>query len=279
MFRLLLYNLRSNNIPSVSISHRDPLLFLGVRQALHVCVTPLAWLLFTHSPPLGLSQCLLLHLLSFLLRGTVPVTGHVQVVTKQITNLFQRATFGLGKQEVLNDNVDRAGNNEDQVKLPADAIQGDRSTDKRHFTCEIESRQTQCDAVGPKMVGENLGNVDVLGCVDEEAPPKYVLFVKGLVTHALTKWLIARAAPGSLTKKTKNTAALSPAVLSVSKKDAVRAQRKIRETTQPMEPISINRRLPNRSMYKAVQVLPMMVKLVQQALRRRGVDPDKPREA
>lgn len=129
------------------------------------------------------------------------------------------------------------------------------------------------------MVGENLGNVDVLGCVDEEAPPKYVLFVKGLVTHALTKWLIARAAPGSLTKKTKNTAALSPAMLSVSKKDAVRAQRKIRETTQPMEPISINRRLPNRSMYKAVQVLPMMVKLVQQALRRRGVDPDKPREA
>ena len=60
---------------------------------------------------------------------------------------------------------------------------------------------------------------------------------------------------------------------------AVSAQRKINDTTQPVDPMSMNFRRPNLSMYSAVQVLPMMVKLVQHALRSRGVEPLRPRLA
>ena len=77
----------------------------------------------------------------------------------------------------------------------------------------------------------------------------------------------------------KNTAAFSPFVFVVPRYVAVRAQRKISETVTPVAPTSKNVRRPNRSMKKAVQILPTMVKVVQHAFNNRGIDPESPREA
>ena len=75
----------------------------------------------------------------------------------------------------------------------------------------------------------------------------------------------------------KKTAAFNPAVLVVPRNEAVSAERKMSETTQPVEPMSMKVRRPKRSINKAVHTLPTMVKVVQQALRSRGIEPFKPR--
>lgn len=70
--------------------------------------------------------------------------------------------------------------------------------------------------------------------------------------------------------QTKNTAAFRPAVFVVPRYSAVSAQRKLSETTTPVAPIRRKVRRPSLSMYRAVHMLPKIVKVVQQALRRRG---------
>jgi hypothetical protein len=66
----------------------------------------------------------------------------------------------------------------------------------------------------------------------------------------------------------KDTAAFRPAVFVVLRYVAVRAPKKTSETVVPM---SRNVHLSKRSMYSAVQVLPMMVKFVQQAFSRQDL--------
>ena len=60
---------------------------------------------------------------------------------------------------------------------------------------------------------------------------------------------------------------------------AVKAHRKVTQVVQPMEPMSMNNLRPKRSTVRAATVLARMVKVVQQALRRRGRKPARPREA
>ena len=77
----------------------------------------------------------------------------------------------------------------------------------------------------------------------------------------------------------KKTAAFRPAVFVVLRYSAVKAHRKTRETVTPVAPMSRKVRLPQRSMYNAVQMLPMMVKVVQQAFNNNGLKPCSPRDA
>jgi hypothetical protein len=60
---------------------------------------------------------------------------------------------------------------------------------------------------------------------------------------------------------------------------AERAHRKIRETVTPQDPIRRKVLRPYLSTKKNVQMLPTMVKVVQQALRSNGLKPVKPRPA
>lgn len=80
-------------------------------------------------------------------------------------------------------------------------------------------------------------------------------------------------------KKTKNTAARSPATLSVSRYCAVKAHRQMTDAVQPILPMSKKVLRPKRSTKKAVQTLPIIVKLVQQALSKRGTNPVSPSDA
>lgn len=77
----------------------------------------------------------------------------------------------------------------------------------------------------------------------------------------------------------KNTAARSPATFVVPRYSAVKAHRKITQAVQPVDPINMNVLRPNRSMYNAVQMFPMMVNVVQQAFRSKGTNPVNPRDA
>lgn len=127
--------------------------------------------LFAHDSALGLEKSLLGHAGLLLGRGVVPVAGDVEVVAEDIADFLEGAAFGLGEEEVDDEPVDGARDDEDEVELPADLVEGDGGADQRDFAGEVECRETQGDAVGPQVVREDLGDVDVLRGVDEEAPP------------------------------------------------------------------------------------------------------------
>lgn len=130
--------------------------------------------LFAHDASLGLAQGLLGHAGLLLGRGVVPVAGDVEVVAEDVADLLEGAAFGLGEEEVDDDPVDGAGDDEDEVELPADLVEGHGGADQGDLAGQVEGRQAQGDAVGAEVVGEDLGHVDVLGGVDEEAPPEDV---------------------------------------------------------------------------------------------------------
>jgi hypothetical protein len=224
---------------------------------------------------------MLIHILNRLLRdpslllfaNPIPVIRDIRVA-KQATNLLERAPLGLGEEQVDEPDVHDRRTYEHEVEAPADLVERDGRADEADLAGEVEARQAERDTLRAEMVGEDLGEVNVLGCVDEEAPPEDVLAISVSMGIRRTCTL-----PIILTKKMKNTAARRPAVLVVPRNSAVKAQRKMTQLVTPTEPMSMKVRRPKRSMKNAVQVLPMMVKDVQQALSRRGMEPERPSEA
>lgn len=93
-----------------------------------------------------------------LLAEIIPVARDVRVA-KQGTNLFQGTTLGFGEEEVQCDDVEGARNDEHEIESPANAVHGNGGGNQSHLRGQVERSETQRNASGPKMVGEDFGNV------------------------------------------------------------------------------------------------------------------------
>jgi hypothetical protein len=129
--------------------------------------------LFINLPALRHMQSALVNPLPLLLSDAIPLIRNMRVA-KQRSNLFQRAALCLGEHKVDDCDVEGARADEHEVEAPANPVEGDGRGDERDFRGEVEGREAEGGAGGAEVVGEDLGDVDVLRCVDEEAPPEDV---------------------------------------------------------------------------------------------------------
>lgn len=128
------------------------------------------------------------------------------------------------------------------------------------------------------MVRPDLADVHVLGRVDEEAPPKDVEPDEedGGIEGGGVVGAEEACCEGCFEDEGDCAACDGKTALSVQRFTMFDV---LQYGYLPVAPINKNVLRPNLSMYRAVQVLPKIVNVVQQALSRSGMEPSRPSEA